>query len=216
MSSGDEKSSQKQRRGRPPSNPNEQLAAIRKAALSLLSNYGYRKTTMLAIAKSAGISKETLYSLYSSKVTLFEALIRSNAEKMNNDLTLASERSYVALVHSLFQFGCNLLSLLTSDASIAINRAAIELAPENTIFSQALLTHGRERVMPLLVKLIDRAVQQGRLKPLDTKEAANHFVAILVGDLQHRLLLGVSEPPEKEIIEQRSEQAVTLFLKLYS
>jgi AcrR family transcriptional regulator len=216
MPKAHQKNIQKQRRGRPPSDPDKQQAAIREAALTLLCEYGFHKTSMLAIAKRAGISKETLYTLFPSKVALFGALIRHNAEKMNNDLITACERSPVALVDSLVQFGCNLLKLLTSDSSIAINRAAIEFAPEDTVFSQILLTQGRERIMPLLVKLIEQAVKQGMLKPLDEKEAADYFVALLVGNHQHRLLLGVSERPEEQTIERQTVQAVTLFLKLYS
>jgi AcrR family transcriptional regulator len=202
-------------RGRPASDPFKQEKIIRQAALDILSKHGYRKTTMLAIAKKAGMSKETLYSRFSSKVALFESVIQTNAEVMNRDLLAALENPHSDFKKALLQFGRNLLNLLTSETSISINRAAIELAPEDTVFSHVLLGHGRERTLQLFADLIDRAVKQGKLQKLDKKHAAACFVSLLVGDLQHRLLLGVCKRPSSHVIEERAEQAVTYFLILY-
>jgi AcrR family transcriptional regulator len=202
-------------RGRPASDPFEQDMIIRQAALDILREHGYRKTTMLAIAKKARMSKETLYSRFSSKVTLFESVIQTNAEVMNKDLLSAIENPHSDFNNALLQFGLNLLNLLTSETSISINRAAIELAPEDTIFSHVLLTHGRERTQALFANLIDRAVKKGRLRKLDKKNAATCFVSLLVGDLQHQLLLGVCKRPSSDVIKARARQAVTNFLTLY-
>jgi AcrR family transcriptional regulator len=189
---------------------------IRQAALDILKEHGYRKTTMLAIAKKAGMSKETLYSRFPSKMALFESVIQTNAQVLNRDLLTALENPHSDFENALLQFGCNLLNLLTSETSISIHRAAIELAPEDTVFSHVLLTHGRERTLPLFANLIDRAVKQGRLQKLDKNNAAACFVSLLVGDLQHQLLLGVCKRPNRNLIEDRAKQAVTSFLTLYS
>jgi AcrR family transcriptional regulator len=134
---------------------------------------------------------------------------------MNRDLLTALKDQSLDFEHSLLQFGRNLLELLTSDASIALNRAAIELAPEDTAFSQLLLNHGRNRTMPLFTNLIDRAVKQGYLKKLDKKEAAACFVSLLLGELHHQLLLGVCKRPTRKTLEHRVKQAVANFFILF-
>lgn len=63
------------RRGRP---TRRQVAAIRRVILStaqsLFLSQGFAKTSMAAVAATAGISKSTLYSRYATKADLFEAI----------------------------------------------------------------------------------------------------------------------------------------------
>ena len=57
-----------------------------KTASGLIAHYGFDKTTMEDIAREAGVSKGSLYLLWSSKDRLFEALLRHEMLRLLDDL----------------------------------------------------------------------------------------------------------------------------------
>ena len=59
---------------------------IETAAYALLAEVGYKKTSMLAIAKKASASNETLYKWYGNKQNLFASLVEKNAEVVEQEL----------------------------------------------------------------------------------------------------------------------------------
>ena len=58
----------------------ERRMRIENAAYAVLRDKGYKGTSMLAIAKKAGCSNETLYRWYGNKQTLLASLVVANAE----------------------------------------------------------------------------------------------------------------------------------------
>lgn len=63
----------------------DKRALIIDAALALFRQYGYRRTSMEDIAKSANVAKGTLYIYFKSKDELFEALARQLADRVDRD-----------------------------------------------------------------------------------------------------------------------------------
>ncbi|HYH17303.1 MAG TPA: TetR/AcrR family transcriptional regulator [Azospirillum sp.] len=181
-------------------------------AMEILREQGYAKTTMLAVAKRARASKETLYAWFGNKQRLFDEVIRAKADRMNRDL-LAGLDGAPAVV--LRRFGENLLTLLSSDDSIAINRAAIAEAPRDPAFGQALAAHGRQRTGALMIRYLEGQRDAGRLTFEDPARAFESFVGLLVGDAQVRMLTGAIPPLGAEEIAARAERATVLFLRLY-
>ena len=62
----------------------EKKQAIAEAAYALIEEKGYLGTSMLAIAKRAKASNETLYNWYGDKQGLFRELIEQNAEHVRD------------------------------------------------------------------------------------------------------------------------------------
>lgn len=56
------------------------------AAIEIFIRYGFRRTTMGDIAKAAGLSRQTLYSSYSSKEKILAAAIEAMGKKTLADL----------------------------------------------------------------------------------------------------------------------------------
>ena len=96
---------------------------IEAAALELLAEKGYLATSMLAVAKRAKASNETLYNWYGNKQGLFRSLVETNAGDVKTLLQndLAQHRPPDATLEAL---GPLLLGLLVSDRAITLNRAA--------------------------------------------------------------------------------------------
>ncbi|MCC6616948.1 MAG: TetR/AcrR family transcriptional regulator [Anaerolineae bacterium] len=64
----------------------EREQRILDAALTLITHYGYDKTTVDDIAREAGISKGAIYLHFKSKVALFEALVLRESDLLAEEL----------------------------------------------------------------------------------------------------------------------------------
>lgn len=185
------------------------------AAFAELLERGYRGTTMLAVAKRAGASKETLYSWYGDKRGLFAALVKSNAASIEALLSdaLAKEADPRKTLH---QLGPLLLDLLLGERAVAINRAAAADVAEGGALGKALAESGRERILPLICQVLLQARAAGFLDFDDVKEAAETYLGLLLGDLPVRRIIGVAAQPSKAEQAARAEAALTRFLRLHA
>ena len=184
---------------------------IEEAAYAVLEAKGYAGTSMLAIARAARASNETLYNWYGDKTGLFKALVVRNAEEVRTLLQdgLDSDASPLEILQAL---GPRLLELLVSPRAIQLNRAAA--ADPTGELGAVISERGRETVGPLIGAVMERARQAGALKFDDTGEAVGLYLNLLVGDLQIRRVIGREPPLDAHAINRRAEQACERFLRL--
>lgn len=185
------------------------------AAMELLVERGYRDTTMLAVAKKASASKETLYAWFGDKTGLFKAIIERNAETVQRSLLLSID-SETPPDAALTDFGTALVLVLAGDGAIAINRAAISEVRKDPTLANVLSEAGREKTLPILVSYLKRQASTGRLKLDDPAQAAADFLGLLMSDLQIRRLLGRARPPTRKQAAEKAACSVTKFLRLYA
>ena len=185
------------------------------AAFALLVERGYSRTSMLAIAERTRASKETLYAWFGNKAGLFRELVLHNAESINRSLQQALDQPGGDLRVALQRFGVDLLTLLTGERSLAVNRAAIAEAIRNPEFGRILVERGRRNTGPMVVRLIEREKDRGRISCDDPENALNVLLGLLIRDWQVRILVGEMEVPRPEAIRSRAREAVDLFMRLY-
>lgn len=192
----------------------ERRRDIEKAAYELLAEKGYRATSMLAIAKRAGASNETLYKWYGSKQDLFRALVEDNAREVS-ELLRTSIKGDMDPIASLQKVAPVLLRLLVSDRAIALNRAAVVDATETGQLGQTLAQSGRDAVVPLIGDLFETCRANRALKFSSRQEIVECFLGLLVGDLQIRRALGVIVELNDEAVHDRSTRAIELIRTLF-
>lgn len=163
---------------------------------------------MIAIARKASASKETLYNWFGDKAGFFGELIRQNATAL--DKALPQDFASMPLEQGLHAFGCELLQLVCGEASVAINRAAIADAGGDATLGQTLLDEGKAKSMPKLAYWLSSHMQ---LK--DPTQAAERFVVLVKGETQLEHLLGVAKPLTQKQITAQVDRAVKDFLLLY-
>jgi AcrR family transcriptional regulator len=190
-------------------------AEILAVAVALLGELGYGKTTMLGVAKRARASKETLYAWFGNKQGLFTELICAQAARINGDLEAALGDVGDTPETVLRRFGEDLLTMLASEAAIAINRAAIAEAPRDGSFGRVLAEQGRNRTGALVIRYLERERDAGRLDFDNAERTFEALLGLLVGDSQIRMLTGALAPLEAAEIEARAERAAALFLRLF-
>lgn len=193
-------------------------AEILEAALAELREKGYRGTTMLAVARRAGASKETLYAWFGDKRGLFRALVAANAADIRGRL----ERALAGAAdprETLEALGPALLRLLLGDRAVAINRAAAadadDDANEGGGLGRALAEAGRDSVLPLIAAVLRDADARGRLRVDDPEEAAETWLGLLFGDLQIRRVIGVAALPDDTALAARATRATARLFRLY-
>ena len=206
----------KPQRGRPKADPDIQRSNILKATTEVLLQSGYQKATTLSIANACGISKNTLYNHFPSKEALFIALIENRATAMNDLLATALQDVTLDLADVLRQFGRLVLGVLTSDVSVAINRACMTAAGSGDIaLSNAYFDFGQMPVRQKLVAVLKRARREEIIDFDDVNEPFQTLLGLYNGDLHVRRLLGVASVPAENKIEEKASKAVEKFMKLF-
>lgn len=184
------------------------------AALAVLREKGYREATVLAVARQAKASKETIYAWFGDKAGLYAALIRRNARRLQSALDEAEARN-APLEETLRAFGAALIRLLAGDSAVAINRAAIGETARDDTLAITLAREGREATLPRLAAAFDRGAADGTLHIPDRNAALSDFLGLLLGDLQIRRLLGTAPAPDAAEVDRRAAEAARKFLILY-
>lgn len=187
----------------------ERRRDIEAAAYALLAEKGYRGTSMLAIAKRAGASNETLYKWYGSKHDLFRSMVKANArevtEALHDGMGGGGNPREI-----LCKIGPRLLRLLLSEKAVALNRAAVADASESGVLGRTLAEAGRETVAPLIAETFGRARTDGILDYAERDDIAGTYIGLLIGDLQIRRVIGVLDPLSDREIQERSDRAMRM------
>lgn len=187
----------------------ERAKEIEAAAYKVLEKKGFKGASMLAIAREAKASNETLYNWYGDKIGLFSAMITSNAKLVEDDLITAKGNGKTGF-EALLDVGSSLLAMVTSERAIALNRAAAgDVTGE---LGRALGQEGRNRVLPILMPLLQEAYGEDQ----DVSEHLECYLSLLLGDLQIRRVIGTADVLSAEDIETRSRRAIQRLQRVYA
>lgn len=184
---------------------------IEEAAYRVLERKGFAGSTVLAIAREAKASNETLYSWYGDKTGLFRALVTRNAQTVGGALQAAID-THARPMAALAAIGPQLIAMLTHPRAVALNRAAA--ADPGGPLTQALFEAGRQTIGPLIARLLIAGRDDGDLQFDDPHAALDLYLDLLIGDLQHRRVIGLIQPLDRAACEARSQRAMRHFLAL--
>jgi AcrR family transcriptional regulator len=150
-------------------------AAILDAARSLFTAQGWSKATVAAIARRAGISPETVYSVFGGKAAILQQLVQDAVRGDKPEVPLLDQAEAVAvrsepdpraLVH---RFAADIVAVLGRVAPlIGVVRTAAGTDPELHALYLRLHT-GRRRNLAAFIAALERI---GALRPGLTPEAA--------------------------------------------
>lgn len=188
-------------------------AEIEAAAFRVLERVGYKKASMLQIAKEAKASNETLYAWYGNKQRLFQSLIVANAGAVEEALTDVMADG----TDSLFELGKLVLAFTATEKAIIINRAAVADVQDTGLLSQAIETHARQAMLRVITTHLANLEESGEFAFDHGVEAATGvFVSLLIGELQMQQALGSVAALSTNGVEARSRLACDLFCRFYA
>ncbi|MEZ5716838.1 MAG: TetR/AcrR family transcriptional regulator [Paracoccaceae bacterium] len=182
---------------------------IEAAAYAVLDAKGFEGLSMLAVARAAKASNETLYRWYGDKQGLFRALIGRNTETVRATLAAAEGGDAMQV---LARVGPELLAMLLGPRAVALNRAAA--ADGSGTLGRALSEAGRGAVRPWIEAVMAQAVGAGQLAG-DVGDMAETWFALLIGDLQVRRVTGAMAAPSAPEIAARADAALARLARLF-
>ncbi|MCB1517137.1 MAG: TetR/AcrR family transcriptional regulator C-terminal domain-containing protein [Hyphomicrobiaceae bacterium] len=185
---------------------------VLEAALGLLVEEGATLTTA-GVARAASCSKETLYKWFGDRDGLLTAIVRWQAAKVKLPRIDRERLDAASLREGITSFARNLLGVLSSDTSVALNRLAISHG--GTGLGAIVLENGR-REMGRRLKPVLEAGRDAKLLRFDASETAfRTYFGLVVRDVQIRLLLGEDCRFGGAEIAADAERATDQFFALY-
>lgn len=183
---------------------------ILSAAARLFLEVGFDNASMLQIAQSADVSKQTLYSHFGSKETLFmEAITSACRSHTPEGLEVIATMS---LEDTLKSIGRHLCELTFSEDAIRLESICIAGTNSHPKVSQLYWQAGPAWIKNFLVQCIQTQIDNGQLATSNAELAAKQFAALLCHDKKHKLLLGI-EKVDNEEIGEIVDQAVSFFMR---
>jgi AcrR family transcriptional regulator len=193
----------------------ERQQAVLDAVLALMVEQG-DQLTMTAVARRASCSKETLYKWFGDRDGLLTATVQWQASKVRADNYDRQALDAATLRKSLRDFAENWLSVITSQTSIALNRAAIgHAASGKSNLGGIVLANGRFAIGARLAPLLEAGREAGLLDFDDAETAFRTFFGLVGRDVQIRLLLGDALVSGKAEIQRDAARATDQFLALH-
>jgi len=179
------------------------------AAADLFLHRGYHATTMDDVARAAGMSKKTVYQLFSSKSELFEGLLSDSFAPFTAPIEVDDRPLREVLTEALARLAHLALSerqVLLMRLLIAETSCSEEIA---TAVDRQCIGQGRGALQRWLAAQAAR----GTLAVDDAREAANTLFYSAVGEFLMRLLLWKRERPTPQEIDSRVAYTVDAFFR---
>lgn len=189
----------------------EKRTAILTAATRVFLDAGYGAASMDAIARVAGVSKQTIYSHFGGKAALFEAIIAINSGRMLEVLEHrdAANTDPAAALEAMAQ---RLLEIILAPDALARFRVVMAESARFPELAEIYYRTGPERVTVGLAAFLAKLHQKGLLEITDPLVAASQFFGMVRGDLFIRGLLRIEPLPPPDDVRSLTRVAVCAFL----
>jgi TetR/AcrR family transcriptional regulator, mexJK operon transcriptional repressor len=175
--------------------------------------HGYRGASINAMARSSGISKESIYRYFSSKQQLFEAvigreLIEYRRSLRGLDVTLRSSDLRVALM----TLAETILGIITTDRTMALRRLIFEEATRSPEVGRHYYKIGPEQAYTVLEGVFATHAYES---DFDVPALAKHFIGLLTWRVTLERQCAVRGQPSPDEIEDLSASLVDDFMKAF-
>lgn len=187
--------------------------AIIEAATRIFLESGYRAASMDAIAREAGVSKQTIYNHYGNKEALFSDVITQHCQDVLLS-RLETEQSRHDVETTLRGFARALLDIVLQPSVLALHRLIVAESARFPEVGEIYLRVGPERGNRRLADYLDKQCAMQHLTIDNTYLAAQQFTGALIGSLRTQALVLNQAIPETEI-DAVVEHTVACFMALH-
>lgn len=191
----------------------ERREAILDLAQRSFLELGYDRTTMSRIAETMGGSKGTLWTYFSSKEALFEAVIDRACTSFRKELMIALDPKGRPET-GLLRFAEGFIRKITSDEAIALHRIVVGESPRFPELGRIFFSRAPGAMLDLLASYMADQMEAGGLRNADPSKAAAMFLSLCDGGHHKRVLWGV-ETYSADMAKREAADAVEHFLLAY-
>lgn len=187
--------------------------AILDAAVEVIGERGLA-APMEAIAKRAGVSKQTVYNHYGSKAELMRALMNRRVEAIT-----ASLREPGAIenpTEALEAYARSVLEAVITSKRYSMLRVIMLGAGEMPDLAQEVFEAGPLSARRRLAAFLETETRLGRMKVEDFDQAAEFFSGMVIGHSQLRSLLRLPSDKTAEQYGRLAREAAVRFMRAYA
>jgi AcrR family transcriptional regulator len=185
------------------------LAGARKVFMDL----GFDGASMGEIARSAGVSKGTLYVYFADKNRLFEAIVEE--EMLDQQKVAFNFDPQRDVATTLREFGQAYIELLCRPGGGSAIRTVMAIAERMPEVGRRYYEHVLEKTINRLASYLEAHVQTKDLVIDDCQLAASQFMQMCQASLFLRFIFQAAPAPSAERIKQVVESATQMFLAAY-
>ncbi len=182
------------------------------AAGELFTARGYRETSMDAIAASAGVSKQTVYSHFDNKEELLRACVNDKIEEY--DLDMSGVSTAQPLDQALRRIGHGFITLLGDPRVIAMYRLLISECVAHPNLAMTFHEVGPMATMRSMAHYLSQHPSYDASRFASPQEAAELFFSLLKGNYFPMMLMNLRTPMDDAEREAHVGRAVERFLAM--
>ncbi|MEJ6393483.1 TetR/AcrR family transcriptional regulator [Gymnodinialimonas sp. 2305UL16-5] len=189
------------------------------AAEDVFLRNGFVGTNMDAVAKHAGVSKQTVYARFNSKEALFIQVVEQMTGSAACDIGEDVEDNFEG--KSVKDFFINAaidqLSVVMTPRLMRLRRMVIGEVERFPELGESLYEHGPQRSIRRIAKAVAHYGRVGELQETDPYTAAAHFNWLVMGaPINSAMMLGDKSIPAKNELESHAREAANIFLAAFS
>ncbi|MDR2075994.1 MAG: TetR/AcrR family transcriptional regulator [Desulfovibrio sp.] len=184
---------------------------LRRAALDVFLEKGYRAASLDEIIRRAGGSRRTIYTRFGGKEALFKALVTEIADRTLVPMRQDFDRES-SLRENLSKLADRLLSALLSPTVLDLSRLALAEGARFPELARAYFDAGPRSAAESFAALFDLARERGEISCPDSQTAAGQFVGILRDNVYLQVFLRLRPAPDQREREKIIAGAVEIFL----
>lgn len=193
--------------------PKAKEQEVLEVATAYFLKHGYQGASINAMARSSGISKESIYRYFSSKKQLFEAVIaRELVEYKRGVDRLVASLDTMDLREALITIGETVLGVITTERAIALRRLVFEEARRSPDVGHHYHKIGPEHAFAVIERLLTTHRVETAVPP---SVAAQHFQALVSWQVMLQRECAMQAAPSKAEIRALVEKVVDDFIKVY-
>ena len=182
-------------------------------ARNVFMDLGFDGASMGEIARSAGVSKGTLYVYFADKNRLFEAIVEEEAlEQGKVAFDFDPERDVAT---TLMDFGQAYIRMLCRPGEGSAIRTVMAIAERMPEVGRRFYEHVLENRINRLAGYLDARVKAKDLTIDDCKLAASQFMQMCQSSLFLPFIFQAAPAPSSERIAKVVESATRMFLAAY-
>lgn len=187
--------------------------AILDAAVEVIGERGLA-APMEAIAKRAGVSKQTVYNHYGSKADLMRALMNRRVEAITAVLREPGAIEHPA--EALEAYARSVLETVITSKSYSMMRVIMLGAGEMPDVAREVFEAGPLSARRQLAAFLKTETELGRMKVEDFDQAAEFFSGMVMGHSQLRSLLRLPSDKTPDEYGRLAKEAAVRFMKAYA
>lgn len=162
----------------------ESTSRILDSAKQLFVRDGYTTTNLDSIAKTAGVSRQTLYNQFGSKESVFRSAMERHWQSLDVSTLLADTQRSCASGGAdpsevLHRLATEILTFVDESDQVGFTRLVIAESRQMPWVAESFYAIGKKQRLEVIVTIIKLLTEAGALDCLDPRMAARQFLGLL-------------------------------------